>query len=81
VAIAINRALIPVNNICLHTLVPGQAIMIQLKWPNANNLLIMNIYALVKKSDQSDFWATVEIEQREKHLPHSDFLLGDFNVM
>ena len=80
VAIAINKALIPQTDIKLHVLVPGRAIMIQLKWPDDNRLSILNIYAPVKKNEQPEFWADVETERREKHLPRPDFLLGDFNV-
>ena len=80
VAIIINNALITAKDVQLHVLVPGRAIMIRLKWPGANNLSIINVYVPVKKSEQPDFWADVEIERREKHLPHPDFLLGDFNV-
>jgi exonuclease III len=80
VAIAINKALIPTNDIRLHVLVPGRAIMVQLKWPDATRLSIINVYVPVKKCDQSEFWTTVETERREKHLPRPDFLLGDFNI-
>ena len=59
---------------------PGHAIMMQMKWPDTNNLSIVNIYASSQKRDQPEFWATVELERRERHLPHPDFLLGDFNV-
>lgn len=80
VAIAINKALIPVKDIRHHVLVPGHAIMAQLKWPDSNTLSIINIYAPVKKNEQPDFWAAVETERREKHLPQPDFLLGNFNL-
>lgn len=80
VAIAINKALIPVNDTHLHILVPGRAMMIQLKWPENNPLSIINIYAPVKKHEQPEFWATIETERRESHLPCPDFLLGDFNL-
>jgi exonuclease III len=43
VAIIINKALIPTDDIRLHVLVPGRAIMIQFKWPDANLLSIINI--------------------------------------
>ena len=80
VAFVINRALIPTKDIKLHVLVPGHAIMLQLQWPDANHLSIINIYAPVRKSEQPEFWASVETERREKNLPCPDFLLGDFNV-
>ena len=80
VAFIINKALVNPNGIKLHILVPGRAIMIQLRWPDENLLSIINIYAPVKKHEQPEFWASVEIERREKHLPHPDFLLGDFNL-
>ena len=80
VAIVVNKALIPIKDVRLHILVPGRAIMIQIKWPDANVMSIINIYAPVKKSEQSEFWAAVETERREKHLPRPDFLLGDFNI-
>jgi hypothetical protein len=45
VAIAVNKALIPVNDIRHHVLILGRAIMIKLKWPADNPLLILNIYS------------------------------------
>jgi hypothetical protein len=63
-----------------HVLFPGRVIMIKLKWPNDNQISILNIYALVKKCEQPEFWATVQTTRREKHLPRPDFLLGDFNI-
>jgi exonuclease III len=80
VAIAINKALIPVKDTHLHIIVPGHAMMIQLKWPDNTPLSILNIYAPVKKNEQPEFWATIETERRMKCLPRPDFLLGDFNI-
>ena len=80
VAIAVNKALIPVDDFRTHVLVPGRAIMIQLKWPDDNPLSILNIYAPVKRHEQPNFWTTIETMRREKHLPRPDFLLGDFNL-
>ncbi|KAI0273036.1 hypothetical protein BGY98DRAFT_936483 [Russula aff. rugulosa BPL654] len=54
--------------------------MIRLKWPDNDYLTILNIYAPVKRSDQPDFWATIEIERRVMNLPCPDFLLGNFNI-
>jgi hypothetical protein len=45
VAFVINRALIPTKDIKLHVLVPGHAIMLQLQWPDANHLSIINTVA------------------------------------
>ena len=81
VAILINKALIPANTTKLYTLVPGWAIMIKLTRPDNKNLSIVNIYALVQKESQPNFWAKVETKRREKRLPHPDFLLGDFNLV
>ena len=80
VAIIINKALIPAGDVLLHDLVPGRAIMIQLKWPDNNQLSIINIYAPVNRREQPEFWASVETRRREKTLPRPDFLLGDFNL-
>ena len=81
VAFLINKALLPTNITKLHILVPGRAIMIKLKWPDTENLTIINIYAPVRKERQPNFWAQVETIRREKHLSRPDFLLGDFNIV
>jgi len=54
--------------------------MTQLKWPDTTHLSIVNIYAPVKKCEQPEFWAIVETQHKEKHLPCTDFVLGDFNI-
>jgi exonuclease III len=81
VAFLINKALIPTNITKLHTLVPGRAITIKLKWHDTNNLTLTNIYAPIRKDRQPNFWAQVETTRRVKHLPRPDFLLGDFNIV
>ena len=80
VAIIINKALIPAGDVLLHVLVPGCAIMIQLKWPDNKQLSIINVYVPVSRRKQPEFWASVETRRREKTLPCPDFLLGDLNI-
>lgn len=80
VAFVLNKALIPNREPTLHTLVPGRAIMLKLKWPEDKDIKIVNIYAPVQTHKQPAFWAKVETKRRTKSLPRPDFLLGDFNI-
>src|SRR6266849_8732776 len=80
VAFLINKTLISANITKLHTLVPGCAITIKLKWHDTN-LTLTNIYAPIQKDRHPSFWACVKTRRWKKNLPRPNFLLGDFNIV
>ncbi len=54
--------------------------ILKIKWSDADEISIMNIYAPNSPREQPTFWAEVDLERRTKHLPKPDFLMGDFNI-
>ena len=76
----LNKALIPNRQPESHTLVPGRAIMLKIRWPDEEEIKIINIYAPVQDHKQPAFWDKVETTRHTKRLPHPDFLMGDFNI-
>ena len=80
VAFVLNKALIPNRQPKMHTLAPGRAIMLKIRWPDDKEIKIINVYAPVQDHKQPAFWVEIENKRHTKHLPCPDFLLGDFNI-
>jgi ribonuclease HI/exonuclease III len=80
VAFVMNKTLIRPQECRAFELIPGRALMLKIKWLESCSMTITNIYAPNQKTEHPNFWATIEMERRNRHLPRPDFSLGDFNI-
>ena len=80
VAFIINKKLINLEEIKIHEIIPGRALILCMKWLKLCNTTILNIYAPNERKEHIDFWAKIVLERRRRHINIPDFILGDFNV-
>ncbi|KAL4064642.1 Endonuclease/exonuclease/phosphatase [Scleroderma citrinum] len=80
VAFVINKEVVNVNNISMHTLILDRAIYLSLKWQRDIDLKLINVYALNDPLQHPHFWANLEYQWRALHLPKPDFMMGHFNL-
>jgi len=80
VAFVINKELINAEEVKLHTLIPGRAILISFKWHSNASVTAINIYAPNDMSKHPQFWKELKENWANLHLPQPDLLMGDFNL-
>ena len=80
VTFIINKKLIRPEEIKPHELIPGRALMINIKWLGSCITSILNIYAPNERTAHPQFWVKTQTKRRSCHLPKPEFALGDFNV-
>ena len=76
----LNNMLITLLDLKLHTLEPGRALGITLKWVETRKLSIINIYVPNNKGHQAEFWPQLERERCQCRMPKPDIALRDFNI-
>ncbi|KAI6139205.1 Endonuclease/exonuclease/phosphatase, partial [Pisolithus tinctorius] len=79
VTIALNKRLVKTNDVNIHEIVPGRAILLLMPWYQQEWLNLLNMYAPNDPSENQSFWET--IHDSLLNLPQPDVLLGDFNIM
>ncbi|KIO04156.1 hypothetical protein M404DRAFT_144507 [Pisolithus tinctorius Marx 270] len=79
VAIMLNKHLVKMNDIHVHEIIPGRAILMTMHWYQQEKLNLLNVYAPNEPSENQKFWET--IHDNLINLPQPDVLLGDFNVV
>ncbi len=52
----------------------------RIKWADAEEVTMINIYAPNDRSQHPAFWAQLDLERHQKHVPKPDFVLRDFNI-
>ena len=77
----INKELVKVKDVITHTLIPGRAMYISLKWHHTSTLNAINVYAPNDLNKHPQFWSELREKWADLHLPKPDLLLGDFNLM
>jgi exonuclease III len=55
----LNKKLIKPNNIKTYELIPGRAMIIQIKWMNMCDATILNIYVPNERKEHATFWAKI----------------------
>jgi len=80
VAFVINKELIKAEDIKLHILIPGRAILISFKWHSNASISAINVYAPNDMSKHPQFWAELHEKWTSLHLPQPDLMIGDFNL-
>ena len=80
VAFVINKSLIAPNEIVTHELVPGRALVIEIKWLEMETTRLINIYAPNNRTTHCPFWNEIDAIRRDKRIPKPNFVLGDFNI-
>ncbi|KAL1948369.1 hypothetical protein VTO73DRAFT_12444 [Trametes versicolor] len=59
------------------TIIPGRAMMLDVKWSEKRRLRILNVYGPNDPSENAAFWDRI----RETRMPRLDIMTGDFNVV
>jgi len=80
VAIILNKAMIAPTSVKTYVLKQGRALVMRIKWADAGDLTILNIYAPNERRQHPTFWAELEEERIDQRMPKPDLILGDFNV-
>ena len=80
VAFVINKEVIDARDISFHTLIPGRAIYLSLKWQRNVDIRLVNVYAPNDQHQHPVFWSELERQWSALHLPKPDFMMGDFNL-
>ena len=80
VAFVINKEVIDAKDISFHTLIPGRAIFLSLKWQRDIDIRLINVYAPNDLHQHPNFWAELEHRWTALRLPKPDFMMGDFNL-
>jgi len=80
VAIILNKAMIAPTSVKTYVLKQGRALAMRIKWADAGDLTILNIYAPNERRQHPTFWAKLEEERIDQRMPKPDLILGDFNV-
>lgn len=80
VAFVINKALIHPKELSTVKLVPGRALMLNIKWLDTCAMSLVNIYTPHNRDTQPAFWASTMTKRHTTRMPLPDFVLGDFNV-
>jgi exonuclease III len=81
VAFVINKTLLDLRELSTHKLLLGQALMLKIKWLEACETSLLNVYIPTNQAKQEPFWNEVNTTRRGKHLAHLEIVLGDFNIM
>ncbi|KAI0331329.1 DNase I-like protein [Cubamyces sp. BRFM 1775] len=78
VAYAINKRFVKQPEYHLETVVPGRAILLDLKWSGTRRLKILNVYGPNQPRLNAEFWKDLSARPFTRGV---DLLLGDFNVV
>jgi exonuclease III len=80
VAFVINKTLIEPKEITTHELVKGRALVLNIKWRENEETVLVNVYAPNNRNEHPTFWRMVDAERQTNNICCPDFLLGDLNV-
>ena len=80
VTFVINKEILSTKNITFHVLIPGKAIYISLRWQRDTVIRLINVYAPNDLQNHPQFWTELERNWTSLHLPHPDFMMGNFNI-
>ena len=80
VAFIINKTVLDPRELTKHELHPGRAILIKIKWLEACETSLLNVYVPTNRTAQQPFWEGIETMRRAKRLSRPKIVLGDFNV-
>ena len=80
VGFMINKKLIDPEEIKTYELIPGRAMVLEIKWLKTNTMSILNIYVPNERSTHTCYWADNRIKRHTLHIKTPDIVLGDFNV-
>jgi len=76
----INKKLIDPEEIKTYELIPGRAMVLEIKWLKTNTVSILNIYTPNERSAHAHYWADNIIKRCMLHIKTPDIVLGDFNI-
>ncbi|EIW64005.1 DNase I-like protein, partial [Trametes versicolor FP-101664 SS1] len=77
VAFVVNKRLIDTTGLTSTTVIPGRAMLLDLKWSETRRLRVLNVYGPNDASENAAFWDSL----REARMPRLDIMAGDFNVV
>ncbi|KAI0335407.1 DNase I-like protein, partial [Cubamyces sp. BRFM 1775] len=77
VAFVINKRLVKDPVFTATEVVPGRALLLNLRWTNRRDISLLNVYAPNAPADNMAFWADLN----ERRMGRVDILLGDMNIV
>ncbi|KAJ7861998.1 hypothetical protein B0H14DRAFT_2170978, partial [Mycena olivaceomarginata] len=82
IAIVLNREQTNIENVKIHYLVPGKAILAVLPWHGKRTLTVLGIYAPTESDEEKiNFWNRLTELWLTTDLPVPDAVGGDFNLV
>jgi exonuclease III len=80
VAFVINKTVLNPKEVTTQELHPGRALLLKIKWLEACETSLLNVYVPTNRTEQQPFWEGVEANRNSKRLARPEIVLGDFNV-
>ena len=80
-AIVINERLVKTEKVDTTIIIPGQALLVQIKGQEKEPLLMLGVYAPTESTANQDFWTALKRKLEQLHLPQLHILLGDINLV
>ncbi|KAJ7130836.1 Endonuclease/exonuclease/phosphatase, partial [Mycena crocata] len=82
VAIVLNRDITNVENVKIHRLIPGRAILATIPWHGRLTITVLAVYAPADSAASNQvFWEELHHLWLTEDLPVPDMLLGDMNLV
>ena len=81
IAIVVRRQAINTNDISVHTIVPGRAMIAKIPWHDNQEINILVVYAPNPLRENQEFWGKIKTSVETLPNLRPDIMLGDFNLV
>jgi exonuclease III len=82
IAIVLNRELTNINDVQIHYLIQGKAILAKIPWHGTRTITVLGVYAPTESDEEKiDFWNKLTDMWLTTDLPVPDTMGGDFNLV
>ena len=80
IAFVINKERLNSEQTHATEILPGQAMLLSIKWSDNSTLNILNVYAPNTPQNHPPFWTELQQKLHELHIANINIILGDFNI-
>jgi exonuclease III len=82
IAIVLNREITNINDVQIHYLIQGKAILAKIPWHGTRTITVLGIYAPTESDEEKiNFWNKLTDLWLTTDLPVPDTMGGDFNLV
>ncbi|KAJ7087810.1 Endonuclease/exonuclease/phosphatase, partial [Mycena epipterygia] len=81
IAIVLNKNMIETSGITTREVVPGRAMILEMKNVDGTPLSILAVYAPNAPGENATFWKTIQKYYEDNDVRHPDVMGGDFNMV